>query len=147
MQQKIVACACIHQTFNGVNKILVTKRSSTADFLPGIYEIPGGHVEPGEELIAGLKREIKEELNIEITVGDLISAFTFIHKDSHTIEVVYLASSDNTNNIELQVEEIDSYVWITENDIKSLIEPNKPPSDHEIPILYKAFSHLTKSKI
>lgn len=142
MQQKIVACACIHKLIDGTNKVLVTKRSTNAKFLPGVYEIPGGHIEPGEDLLVGLKREIKEELNIDIEIGDIVSAFTYTHGEIHSIEVVYLASPINLSNIQIQEEEIDSYLWISEEEIRTLIEPNKPPNDQEIPILKKAFCIL-----
>ena len=36
------------------------------------YEFPGGHLEPGEDLITGLKREILEETGIELTNEDII---------------------------------------------------------------------------
>lgn len=58
-----VICAIIY--FN--NKILVTQRSEKMK-LPLKWEFPGGKLEENESEIDCIKREIKEELNIEIEV-------------------------------------------------------------------------------
>ena len=58
-------------------KILITQRFDHVH-LPGLWEFPGGKVEAGESLEAGLKREIREELGLEIAVEDEI--FTIEHE-------------------------------------------------------------------
>jgi A/G-specific adenine glycosylase len=50
-------------------KILITQRP-TKGLLGGLWEFPGGKKEPSESLEECLKREIREELNIEIEVGE-----------------------------------------------------------------------------
>ena len=55
-----VVASIIHQ--NG--KILATQRGY-GDF-KGLWEFPGGKIEPGETTEEALRREIREELNIDI---------------------------------------------------------------------------------
>lgn len=45
-------------------RIIMAKRKK-GDPLEGLWEFPGGKVEDGEDLFQALKRELKEELNIE----------------------------------------------------------------------------------
>jgi 8-oxo-dGTP diphosphatase len=49
--------------------ILITQRPDSVH-LPGLWEFPGGKVEPGESLEVALHREIREEVGIEIRIND-----------------------------------------------------------------------------
>lgn len=49
------------------NKVLIAQRSPL-DALAGMWEFPGGKIEPGETPQQCLKREIREELAVEIDV-------------------------------------------------------------------------------
>jgi A/G-specific adenine glycosylase len=49
-------------------QVLIAQRPQNG-LLGGLWEFPGGKIEPGESLVAGLKREICEELGVEIEVG------------------------------------------------------------------------------
>ena len=53
-------------------KILIAKRSSTSS-LPNKWEFPGGKIEVGETPEECLARELYEEFNIIVTVGDFIA--------------------------------------------------------------------------
>lgn len=53
-------------------RYLITQRRVTA-VLPNLWEFPGGKVEPGEADEAALQREIRERLDAEVKVGQLIS--------------------------------------------------------------------------
>jgi len=143
MKQAIVACAIIHQKFDDQIKVLLTKRSLSSTFLPGVYEIPGGHIEYGEDLTEGLQRELKEELNLNVKVEELVSAFTYSHNGTHTVELVYLATPlSDINEIKIQEDEISESRWIIESEINTIISENKDPNDPEILILKKAFKKL-----
>lgn len=57
------------------NQILVGQRPEN-NSLPGQWEFPGGKIETGESPEVALARELKEELGIEATVGELKLACT-----------------------------------------------------------------------
>jgi len=144
-QQVITACALIHKDFDGVIKIFLPKRADTKKFLPGVYEIPGGHIDFGEDIIEGLKREIGEEFTMDITVGDPFASFTYTNdvKGSHSIEVVYFASfTSPLENIKLHPDDHSEYGWFAEDELEKVMTENKRGDDPEIQALTKAFSLL-----
>ena len=60
-----VVCAVLRDATGGY---LATRRPPGKS-LGGLWEFPGGKVEPGEDPAAALRREIAEELGLEIAVG------------------------------------------------------------------------------
>lgn len=149
-QQVIVACALIHHRFDGINKIFLPKRADTKRFLPGVYELPGGHVDFGEDIVAGLKRELKEEFNKDISVGDPFVAFTYNNaiKASHSIEVVYFAEfEDGTEGIEIHPEDHSRYDWFAEDELSQMLVGGKTEEDEEYKVLKRAFELLSGGQL
>ena len=139
-QQVITACAFIHHNFDGVEKVFRPKRTETKKFLPGLWELPGGHINFGEDIVAGLRREIMEELHMRIVVGDPFAVFTYTNeiKGSHSIEVVYFATFiDPIENIRLNPEDHSEYRWTAEGELSS-----GPTSDKEIENIKRGFELL-----
>ena len=119
-QQVISACVFIHHKFDGVEKVFLPKRTDTKKFLPGLYELPGGHIDFGEDIVDGLRREIKEEFDRDISIGDPFTAFTYENqiKGSHTIEVIYFARLlDSIDNIAINPEDHSGYDWLSEQEV------------------------------
>ncbi|MEQ1561410.1 MAG: NUDIX hydrolase [Nitrospira sp.] len=129
-KQVITVCAFIHHNFNGVEKVFLPKRAGTKKFLPSNFEIPGGHVDFGEDIIEGLKREVREECGIEISVGDPFAVFTYTNeiKKSHSIEAVYFSKFvGSIENIKLNIEDHSEFIWVSENELPEigLISPEE----------------------
>jgi 8-oxo-dGTP diphosphatase len=111
-------CACVF--IRNKEKVLVAKRADTKSFLPGKYELLGGHVEFGETLPDCLKRELKEELHVDIVVEMPFHSFTNVYdkKTKHYIEVDYFAHLKNPNQkIRLNKEDHSSYKWISDSEV------------------------------
>ena len=49
------------------NRVLITKRAPNLKIYPNLWSIPAGHIEENESFEDCLKREIKEELGVNIT--------------------------------------------------------------------------------
>lgn len=144
-QQVITACAFIYHDFGGVIKVFLPKRANTKKFLPGVYELPGGHIDYGEDIEDGLRREIKEEFNMNIEVYEPFYVFTYLNKikGTHSIEVIYLAKFiDDIDNIKISPEDHSEYIWIAENEINKIIDENKRGDDEEIKAIKKGFLKL-----
>ena len=54
-------------------KLLITQRHADAH-LGGLWEFPGGKREPGESFEQCLQRELREELRVKVTVGELLES-------------------------------------------------------------------------
>ncbi len=144
-QQVITACALIHREFDGEIKVFLPRRADTKKFLPGVYEIPGGHIDFGEDIVAGLKREIKEEFGADISVGDPFASFTYTNeiKGSHSVEVIYFAAfTSPLEAIELHPDDHREYGWFAENELDKVVSTNKRGDDPEIQAIGRAFELL-----
>lgn len=145
-QQVITACAFIHHQFDGVEKLFWPKRADTKKFLPGVYELPGGHIDFGEDIVEGLRREIKEEFGMNVSIGDAFAAFTYTNeiKGSHSIEVVFFAQfTDPIENIQLNAEDHSTYGWFAESEAGEQFIASRPKGDDpENKIIREGFALL-----
>jgi 8-oxo-dGTP diphosphatase len=62
-----VVGAAVLDRLDGPTRLLVGRRSSP-ESLAGLWEFPGGKVEPGEDPRSALRREVREELGVDIRV-------------------------------------------------------------------------------
>jgi len=140
-QQVFTACAFIHHDFDGITKVFMPKRAATKKFLPNKFELPGGHVDYGEQMEAALAREVQEELEKDIVVGDPFAVFTYMNevKGSHSIEVDYFAQfKDGIGNIVLHPEDHSEYRWLSEAELGDYLEEN----DDETRAIRRGFALL-----
>lgn len=121
--QKITACVFLHKD----GKLFLAKRSDSKTLFPGQFEVPGGHIEFGETIEDGLKREIREELHIEINLGEIFNAFTYLsyNNTAHSVEIDYIATMKNPNDqILLNIEDHTEYKWVTQTEAQEILSNN-----------------------
>lgn len=144
-QQVITACAFIHQKVGGVDKVFMARRADTKKFLPGVYELPGGHIDFSETPTDGLVREIQEEFGVVVTLGDPFAVFTYQNevKGSHSIEVIYFAQlADSNSEPVMNPEDHISCGWFSEAELPQTFVSEKDVEDDEVKAIYKGFALL-----
>ena len=146
-QQVITACAFIFHNFDGVKKVFLPRRAKTKKFLPDVFELPGGHIEYGEDIVDGLKREIREEFEMEIEVGEPFAVFTYMNKIrcTHSIEVIYLAQfQGDIKNVRINPADHSEYLWLAEDELPRAYTENKKEIDSEFQAIQKGFGKITR---
>ena len=143
-QQVMVACAFIHHNFDGAEKVYLAQRAMTKKFYPGVFELPGGHVDFGEDIVAGLKREVREELGKELSVGDPFSVFTYLNevKGAHSIEVCYFAEfAGALDDVQLSPEDHMAGGWFAADEFDRF-RVNRADDDPELSVIQRGFELL-----
>lgn len=94
---------------NQQGKILIDRRKAEGE-MGGLWEFPGGKIEPGETVEECIKREIKEELDIEVLVGDRLTTITHIYKTFKVTLYVHYCQHLSGKPQPIECEEIQ---WVT----------------------------------
>lgn len=102
---------------NGNKEVLLVKRAIEPHF--GKWDLPGGFLENGEDLLIGLKREAREELDVEIEPVEILSIFVdkygYEKGDFYTFNV-FVKSKISAGEIKLDAENSE-FKWFKIEDI------------------------------
>lgn len=112
---KVVAAVITASNENGKKIIFATQRGY-GEFKDG-WEFPGGKVEPGETPQAALKREIMEELETEIEVGNLIETIEYDYPTFHLSMDCFWAEIVKGD---LVLREHEAAKWLTKEQLESV---------------------------
>lgn len=97
-------------------KVFATKRGdSPYPYVAHKYEFPGGKIEEGERGEDAVKRELKEELDLDVEVGGLYACHTFKYPDF----IITLSVYECTMRSDFILKEHESYAWLAPADLKA----------------------------
>ena len=104
------------------DKIIIAKRKAN-DYLAEKWEFPGGKIENNETPEQCLKREIKEEFDIIVSVGEHLGSSIY-HYDHISIELLAYRTYWESGSINLN--DHDEFKWVS---LKQLEEYDFAPAD------------------
>jgi len=101
-------------------KVLIVRESKkhSTNTQAGHYGLPGGRLNPGEHFTQGLKREVKEETGLDITMDKPLLIGEWrprVKKEQWQIIGIFFLCSAHSNQVQLS-EEHDEYKWIKPED-------------------------------
>ena len=114
------------------DKYLIMRRSASKKRFPGMWTVPGGHLEtkdfvntPKETkeywynvLEKTLRREVREEAGIEIDEIEYVTSLATVHADGVPSLVISCLAQYKSGELKLQQEETDQSAWVTLEEAK-----------------------------
>jgi 8-oxo-dGTP diphosphatase len=113
-------------------KYLITRRSLNKKRFPGMWTVPGGHLETKDYIGLSketefywynvlekvLKREVKEEVGVQIKNIEYVTSLATIHTDGNPSLVISCIADYVKGKIKLQKEETDKFAWVSLKEAK-----------------------------
>ena len=111
---------------NSKNEFLIQK---TSEKKGSIYSSTSGHIKHGERPIDTIKREVKEELGIDISKDKIINLGN-LSFDFPMRFIFYLKKDIDINDISLKKDEVESVSYMSKTKLKQIIKEGKMHQAH-----------------
>ena len=118
-------------------RVLLTQRKVGAH-LEGMWEFPGGKVEAGEDPRDALVRELREELGIDVVVGEAVDVTFHRYDDAaKAVLLLFFEATRTENSAEPSALDVAAFRWCNADEMGAL---TVPPADG--PIVIKVRTRL-----
>lgn len=112
---------------------LITRRSAAKKRFPGMWTVPGGRMETSDYLQLPkdtehywynvlertLRREVKEEVGIDIENVEYVTSLATVHADGSPSLVISCMADYAGGDVKLNPEESDQYAWVSLDEAKN----------------------------
>ena len=122
---------------NSDGKYLLAKRGLKAKNERGKWEFPGGSVEFGDTMAATIKREIKEELGVEIELLEHLPAIDHIipNEKQHWVTSGYIAKIISGKPRVMEPEKCEKISWFSFEELENMINDLSIASRQYLPFI------------
>jgi 8-oxo-dGTP diphosphatase len=107
-------------------RVLVTRRKA-GTHLAGTWELPGGKVQVGEDPREALRRELREELGIDVAVGEIVDVTFHRYDEAHkAVLLLFFEATRVAGSPEPRAIDVAAFEWAGAEDL----DPARfPPAD------------------
>jgi mutator protein MutT len=121
-------------------RLFLARRGIKAKNESGLWEFPGGSVEFGETMAEALRREMREEFGIEITVGELLDVVDHILKEEgqHWVSPTFLCTITSGEPSIMEPEKCAEIGWFRPDEVpKELTQISRENLAHYLLVIHR----------
>lgn len=107
-------------------RVLLMRRRADDIHRPGEWDTPGGRLADGENPFTGVQREVREEVGLEVDVGQVIDVHYFTRQDGQVITMMIFSCTPKTLDVRLSDEHVE-YRWVPLAEAGALVPDWLPP--------------------
>jgi|SRR5579859_51432 len=108
---------------NARGEYLLQKRVNTKAFLPGGWEVHMGHAMAGETPVMALKREISEEIGIQVEDHEIESIMRLTWDEyHHIVDVFWICKDVALDEVKLQESEVEAIKYVSKTEMLELVK-------------------------
>ena len=133
MDTVLVAAAIVIER----GRVLLTQRKA-GSHLAGKWEFPGGKVNPGEDPRVTVRRELEEELGVDVEVGDIVDVTFHRYADAgKSVLLLFFEARRSATSAEPRAIDVADFAWAGPGEL----DPERfPPAD--VAVLRKVRARL-----
>jgi len=118
-----VVTSVVAVIINEAGEILLTKRNIPP--FQGEWVMPGGKIDLGESIVGAIKREVLEEVGLEVEVQDLLNVFEHVTpgEDNYHFIILYYRCVPVSSEITYNEHEVDEALWVAPPELNNYRMP------------------------
>jgi isopentenyldiphosphate isomerase len=137
---------CVHMyIYNSDDKFLIQLRSMEKELYPGIWDITGGAVLHGEDSIDGAKREVMEEIGLDINNAE-INKVARLKRERSFVDIYFIKMEYNLKDCVLQQEEVSDVKMVDSHEIIRMVKKFEVRDEEYLQVITDAIQVIENNR-